>query len=155
MTRLKKIIGYFGGLCGISLGFLIGEWHMFLTILLIMQGLDILTGLAKAFYLGILSSHKISKGMIKKAMVWVVIIIANFIDAILFDGSSVVRMGVVFMYIAMEGLSIVESLAEMDVLVPDEVKKYLGQIKDKGSKEMEKDKEVNNEDSNEIKKDPS
>ncbi|MYL44576.1 holin [Virgibacillus halodenitrificans] len=89
----------------------------FLHLLLLLMILDILTGLFKAWKNGNLWSRKSLFGYARKVLVLVVIILANVVDQILGLNGAVAHATVIF-YIANEGLSIMENLAEVDVLVP-------------------------------------
>jgi len=89
----------------------------FLHLLLLLSGLDILTGLVKAWKNKNLWTRKSLFGYARKLMILVVIILANVIDQILNLNGAVTYATVLF-YIANEGLSILENLAEIGVLVP-------------------------------------
>lgn len=89
----------------------------FLHLLLLMMALDVMTGLVKAWKNDRLWSRKSLFGFARKILVLVVIILANVIDQILGLNGAVTYATVLF-YIANEGLSIVENLAEVGVLVP-------------------------------------
>lgn len=89
----------------------------FLDLLLLLMGIDIVTGIFKAVKNGNLWSRKSLFGYARKILVFGVIIMANIIDQILGLNGAVTYATVLF-YIANEGLSIVENLAELDVLIP-------------------------------------
>ncbi len=89
----------------------------FLHLLLLLMALDILTGVFKAIKKGNLWSRKSLFGYARKLMILVVIILANVVDQILGMGGAITYATVLF-YIANEGLSILENMAEIDVLVP-------------------------------------
>ncbi|MFQ3543668.1 phage holin family protein [Halobacillus rhizosphaerae] len=129
------------GLLGISFSFIFGAWTPLLAVLVVMTSLDIITGISKGFYNKKLRSRKMSQGMTRKAMIGVVIILANMLDIVLFAGVPVAKTGTLFFYIAMEGLSIIENLAQMNVPLPTFIKKYLLVLKQKG----ENPNEINNE----------
>lgn len=110
-----------------------GTWTPLLTVLCVMIALDIITGITKGFYKKELRSRNMSQGMIRKAMIFIVIILANMIDITVFGGVSVCRMAVVTFYIAYEGLSILENLGQMDVPLPDFIKSHLELLRDKSN----------------------
>lgn len=89
----------------------------FLHLLLLLMALDIITGIFKAAKNGNLWSRKSLFGYARKLLVLVMIILANTIDQILNLGGTLTFATVLF-YIANEGLSIVENMAELGVLVP-------------------------------------
>ncbi|WP_305751816.1 phage holin family protein [Mammaliicoccus sciuri] len=101
--------------------------------LMILMGLDIVTGLSKAVKNKSLWSRKSMFGFARKVMIFCIIVLANIIDQILGLNGGLLMI-TIFYYIANEGLSIVENCAEMGVLVPKEIAEKLQVIKsDKGS----------------------
>lgn len=109
----------------------------FLYFLMILMCVDIITGFAKAIKNENLWSKKSLRGTAKKMLVFCIIILANIIDMILNLNGALLTMTVLY-YIAHEGLSIVENCAEMDVLVPEQIKEKL-KVMDQDNKN---DKEV-------------
>ncbi|WLY86758.1 holin [Staphylococcus phage 351Saur083PP] len=111
-------------------------FHMFiyagdlklLYFLFVLMIVDIITGFAKAIKNNNLWSKKSMKGFAKKLLIFCIIILANIIDQIL-QLKGGLLMITIFYYIANEGLSIVENCAEMDVLVPEQIKDKLSVIK--------------------------
>lgn len=121
------------GLLGVPASFLFGAWTPLLGILLAFIMLDILTGLAKGFYNRELRSRDMSQGMIRKMMIFVVLIVANSLDFIAFGGTPVAKTATLFFYISMEGLSILENLSLMDVPLPNFIKDHLLVMRDKNN----------------------
>lgn len=110
----------------------------FLHLLLLLMALDILTGVVKAFKNGSLWSRKALFGYARKVMILVVIIVANVIDQVLaLDG--MVAYATVLFYLANEGLSIAENLAQIGVIVPDNLAEKLKHIESKSSRKFEDD----------------
>lgn len=110
--------------------FLFGDVK-FLHLLLLMMVLDIVTGTFKAAKQGNLWSRKSLFGYARKVLVLVVIVLANVVDQILGLQGAVVYATVIF-YIVNEGLSILENLSDMDVVVPKNLQDKLRDI-DKGN----------------------
>ncbi len=102
----------------------------FLHLLLLLMGLDIVTGIFKAWKNQNLWSRKSLFGYARKLMVLVVIILANVVDQILNMNGAITYATVLF-YIANEGLSILENMAELNVLVPTHLAKKLKVIDNK------------------------
>ena len=69
------------------------------------------------------------KGLIKKGLALLVVLLGALLDRAV--GQSVFRNMVVWFYIANEGLSILENLAQAGVPFPAGVKKMLEQLRDK------------------------
>lgn len=108
-----------------------GDMYLLYAVLIFMV-IDIITGWAKAIKNGNLWSTKSVYGAGRKVLALFVVIISNIIDNILnLNGALVVI--IMFYYIATEGLSILENLAEMNVPFPEQIKDKLEVLKDKGS----------------------
>src|SRR5690625_1137581 len=106
--------------------FLFGDVK-FLHLLILLMALDIITGVFKAIKNENLWSRKSLFGYARKMLVLVVIILANVIDQIL-GLSGAVTYATVLFYIANEGLSIIENLAHVGVLVPPNIAEKLNSI---------------------------
>lgn len=135
---MDTIFGKFSAIIGACVGFLFGGWHEILTILLVAQALDIITGFMKQQMFMSLSSKEMYDGLLKKFSVWIVIVLAHMIDLILFKNGVLVT-GAAMMYFANESLSVVENLGEMGIIVPKNMVKYLKQVREKS--EVDSDKE--------------
>ncbi|MFF2174982.1 holin family protein [Lysinibacillus sp. NPDC058147] len=96
----------------------------FLHLLLLLMGLDILTGIFKAVNNGNLWSRKSLFGYARKLLVLIVIITANIIDQVL-SLSGTLTFATVLFYIANEALSIIENMAQLGVLVPQQLAEKL------------------------------
>ncbi|WP_107841224.1 phage holin family protein [Metasolibacillus meyeri] len=96
----------------------------FIDLLLILMALDIVTGLFKAWKNGNLWSRKSLFGYARKLLILVVIITANIIDQVLSLGGTLTFATVLF-YIANEALSITENMAQLGVLVPQNLAEKL------------------------------
>ena len=96
----------------------------FLYFLMILMIVDIVTGFAKAIKNENLWSKRSFRGIAKKTLIFCIIILANIIDMILNLNGALITLTVLY-YIANEGVSIVENCAEMDVLVPEQIKEKL------------------------------
>lgn len=129
MIKLPTITAIFG----VPMVFLFGTWSPLMGVLLVMISIDILTGIAKGLYNKELRSRNMSQGMIRKAMIFVVIIIANMLDVAVFAGLPVAKSAVISFYIGMEGLSVIENLVAMDMPVPAFITQYLKTMKENGN----------------------
>lgn len=115
--------------------FLFGEVK-FLHLLILLMALDIITGVFKAIKDQNLWSRKSLFGYARKMLVLVVIILANVIDQILGLQGAVAYATVLF-YIANEGLSIIENLAKVGVLIPPNIAEKLNSIESKENKDSD------------------
>ena len=100
-----------------------GDMYLLYAVLIFMA-IDILTGWTKAIKNGNLWSTKSIYGAGRKVLALFVVIIGNIIDNILNLNGTLILI-IMFYYIATEGLSILENLAEMDVPFPEQIKDKL------------------------------
>jgi len=96
----------------------------FLHLLLLLMGLDIITGIFKAIKNGNLWSRKSLFGYARKLLILIVIITANIIDQVLSLNGTLTFATVLF-YIANEALSITENMAQLEVLIPKQLAEKL------------------------------
>ena len=106
----------------------------YLDLLLLLSFIDVFTGVVKAVKDKTLRSRYAWFGYVRKFMSFVVVILANIIDQIC-NLNGVLVFGTVLFYIANEGLSIVENLAQMGVKVPGFIKDKLQVIEDESQNE--------------------
>lgn len=117
-------------LTGTSLSFLIGGWHVSLTVLVVFMVIDIVTGVIVSLVQKRLSSKIAFVGFLKKATIMIVIVLANLLDVLTASASGipVFRTMAIYFYIGMEGLSITENLARIGVPLPKGLKERLLQL---------------------------
>lgn len=96
----------------------------FLHLLLLLMGLDIITGIFKAVKNGNLWSRKSLFGYARKILILIVIVTANIIDQVLSLGGTLTFATVLF-YIANEALSIIENMAQLEILIPKQLAEKL------------------------------
>lgn len=111
--------------------YLLGGLDIALKSLLIIMLIDYITGVASALYNKELSSIIGFKGIIKKFSYLCIIALAVILDN-LTGQSGVIRTLVIYFFVANDGLSILENIAEMDIKLPDKLKQALLEIKNKG-----------------------
>ena len=132
---LDKVLLVSGGL----MGFIFGGWHELMGVLLVIQGLDVLTG----FLVGVknkgVSSKEMRLGLIRKAGVWILVIFAHMLDVVLFKGSMVAQMSILMAFVFQEGLSLTENLGNLGIIVPESVSEYLAQVKNKSANQSEEE----------------
>ena len=110
-----------------------GDMYLLYAVLIFMA-IDVLTGWAKAIKNGNLWSTKSVYGAGRKVLALFVVILGNIIDNILnLNGTLVII--IMFYYIATEGLSILENLAEMNVPFPEQIKDKLKVMQESNKEE--------------------
>lgn len=111
--------------------YLLGGVDIALQSLLIVIVIDYLTGIASAIYNKELSSKIGFKGIIKKFSYLLVVALSVVIDNLL-GQSGLIRSLVIYFFVANDGLSIIENMAEMNIKLPQKLIDTLEQIKKKG-----------------------
>lgn len=111
--------------------YLLGGIDIAIQSLLIVIVIDYLTGIASAIYNKELSSKIGFKGIIKKFSYLLVVALSVVIDNLL-GQSGLIRSLVIYFFVANDGLSILENMAEMNIKLPQKLIDALEQIKKKG-----------------------
>lgn len=111
--------------------YLVGGFDIAIQSLLIVMVVDYLTGIASAIYNKELSSKIGFKGILKKFSYLCVVALSVVIDN-LTGQSGLIRTLVIYFFVANDGLSIIENMAEMGVKLPQKLIDALEQIKKKG-----------------------
>jgi len=124
---------------GTFLTWLFGIWDTALAILVLFIILDYATGVIKGYIKKELSSDVGFKGIARKAIILVVLIVAVALDRLLNTGTWVFRTLVCYFYIANEGLSILENCGSLGLPLPAKIKDALEQLKDGNKKEIKEE----------------
>lgn len=126
---MSKIIKTIFSFLSTSLIYLLGGWDVALQSLLIVIILDYLTGISKSYVSKKLNSNKGLKGIVKKLSMLCMVAIACIVDRVAGE-TGLIRTLVIYYLVANEGLSIIENLSEMNILVPKILKDKLEQLRD-------------------------
>lgn len=108
--------------------YLFGGWDVALGILITFMILDYITGVVWAFIQKTLNSEVGFKGLVKKCMILVVLIIATMLDRLLNTETWIFRTLVAYFYIANEGISLLENISNLGVPIPTKIKDALEQL---------------------------
>lgn len=125
---MKEFISSVLACIGTTFVYLIGGMDIAITCLLIAITIDYLSGLIKAYECKVLSSKIGFRGILKKVGVLLVVMLAVLIDRVT-GNTGAIRTLVVYYFVANEGLSIIENLAEAGVPIPKSLKKALKSLK--------------------------
>lgn len=128
---MKHIINDIASVIFTTFVYLIGGFDIAIQSLLIVMVVDYLTGIASAIYNKELSSKLGFKGIIKKFSYLCVVALSVVIDN-LTGQSGLIRTLVIYFFVANDGLSIIENMAEMGVKLPQKLIDSLEQIRKKG-----------------------
>lgn len=111
--------------------YLLGGWDIAIQSLILIMIIDYITGVLSALYNKELSSKIGFKGILKKFACLLVVTLSVVIDSLL-GQSGLIRSVVIYFFVANDGLSILENLAEMNVKLPEALKDALEQLQNRG-----------------------
>ena len=111
--------------------YLLGGWDIALKCLIVVIVIDYLTGVLSAIYNKKLNSNIGTKGIVKKVGYLCIVALSTIID-IITGQTGVIRTLVIYFFVANEGISIIENIAEMGVPMPKKLIDALEQLKKKG-----------------------
>lgn len=117
------------------LGYFLGGCDGLLYTLLAFTAMDYITGVMCAVNDKTLSSEVGFRGICRKVLIFMLVGIANILDADVIGTGSVLRTAVIFFYISNEGVSLLENAAHLGLPVPEKIKTVLEQIHDRAEKE--------------------
>ncbi|HII4514067.1 TPA: phage holin family protein [Clostridium perfringens] len=135
---MEKVFDYLKAIIvAIGTGFtwLFGAWDTPLATLVVFIILDYITGLTRGYVNKELSSDVGLKGIARKAMIFIVLIVAVMLDRLLNTGSWMFRTLVCYFYIANEGISLLENGAALGLPIPEKLKDALVQLRE-GKKKL-------------------
>ena len=120
------VIGFFGG------------WTALLTALVAVMAVDYVSGVFVALNnksqkteSGGLSSKVGFKGLLKKGMILLVVLVATLVDKVIGSDGMICQSAAICFYIANEGLSVLENAALLGLPVPSAVRRALDDIREK------------------------
>ena len=117
------------------LGYFLGGCDGLLYALLAFVVIDYITGVMCDVNDHTLSSEVGFRGICRKVLIFMLVGIANILDADVVGTGSVLRTAVIFFYISNEGVSLLENAAHLGLPVPEKIKTVLEQLHDRAEKE--------------------
>lgn len=122
-------------LVGLSafISFAVGGFDYLFNILALLITIDYITGLVKSVLEDKTSSKECYKGILKKSMIFVVIILGNQLDKVAATNGTFRNMCIYF-YIGNEGISMLENLTIIGVPFPKQLKDILIQVNEDKNK---------------------
>ncbi len=139
-NSLEKLFNWVSVWCAVIGGYILGlfgSWDTLLKWLIAFMILDYLTGLLKAVYLRRVSSEIGFRGIIKKAVILVVVIVANGVQRLIGDVIPA-REIVIMFFLANEGISILENATVIYPKMPEPLKAILLQIREDNNNKNKK-----------------
>ncbi len=133
--KIQLILSVIGGAVMSALG----GCDMLLGVLLAFCVADYISGILLAIKNKTLNSKKGTWGLLKKALIFLVVFLAHMLDMV--TGLGAIRSIVVMFYISNEGISVLENLGNLGVKYPQKIKNVLEQLEDENdnTKDTESD----------------
>lgn len=131
---MKKIVILKDYVCFITsflftcFSYLFGGWDVALQSLILVMGIDYLTGVCKGIKNKNLNSKVGGEGILKKAGYLLVVMLAVILDRLV-GGTEAVRTFVIYSFVANESLSILENWGSMGLKLPKKIFELLEQLK--------------------------
>ena len=141
---MENLLNYFKIIVmaiGTGVTWLLGSWDTALVVLIAFMALDYATGVLRAWINKEVSIDIGLKGIARKTVIFVVLIVAVLLDRLLNTGTWVFRTLICYFYIANEGISLLENCAGLGLPIPEKLKDALVQLKDGEKKELSKEQE--------------
>lgn len=127
---MQPNLGMACAVLGSILVFSFGIWSESLTLLLLVMGVDYLTGVIASLREGKgLNSSIGFWGLGRKGLMLLVVLIAHRIDVLL--GENIAMGGAIYFYIVNELLSIMENYGRMGLPLPDRLRKAVQILRDR------------------------
>ena len=139
---MENILNYFKiiiAALGTGITWLFGTWDTALIVLVAFMALDYLTGVLRAIVNQEVSSDTGLKGIARKTVIFIVLIVAVLLDRLINTGTWVFRTLVCYFYIANESISLLENCSALGLPIPEQLKDALMQLKDGEKKELNRE----------------
>lgn len=130
-NAIQMILAAAGG----WLGYFLGGCDGLLIALVVFVAVDYVTGVMCAVVDKKLSSEVGFKGICRKVLIFLLVGIANVLDAEVLKTGSILRTAVIFFYLSNEGISLLENAGHLGLPIPKKMKKVLKQLHDRSEKE--------------------
>lgn len=139
--KWDKIASAIFALTGSIVNYLLGGWDLALKTLLLFMALDYILGVLCGGKKKKLSSEIAFNGILKKVAILAVVTVAVGLDQAV-NGQGLLRSLVLFFYIGLEGISILENATLLGAPIPDELRDKLLQLKEGNKKELGEDSDL-------------
>ncbi len=134
--KIEEVFNLIVAAIATSITWLFGTWDIALIVLVCFMILDYITGLVRAYINKTVSSDVGLKGIARKSLILIVLIIAVLLDRLLNAGTWVFRTLVAYFYISNEGISLLENCVVLGLPVPEKLQDALLQLKEGNKKEL-------------------
>lgn len=134
MDKILEYLKYAVATLGTVITWFLGTWDTAIMVLVAFMVVDYVTGVIKGWYTKELSGDVGLKGIARKFLILLVLMVAVLLDRLLNTGTWVFRTLACYFYIANEGISILENVVVLGLPVPNKLKEALIQLKDSKDK---------------------
>ena len=118
---------------------LLDGWDIALEILLIVMALDYLTGVVAAFRTKTVSSSAGYSGLVKKASIFIIVILAAQMDRVIGNDNHIFRNCTALFFTANDAISILENAGKMGMKLPAFLKNALVKLQQQNEKKASQD----------------
>ena len=109
--------------------FLFGQFDMILKVLLVIIGIDYISGVCSAIYQKRLNSKIGLKGIIKKIGYLLIVILTTLFDRMINDNSFAIRNLIIYFFISNEAISICENWSTLGLPLPKKIYEVFDKFK--------------------------
>ena len=102
-----------------------------LYVLIAFVVLDYITGILLAIHEKKLSSNIGYKGIAKKVLIFVIVVMGTIIDRYVIGAGNTLRTVIIVFYTSNEGISIIENASHMGLPIPSKIKEILKDLEEK------------------------
>ena len=134
MDKLDGVFPIFLGFCGAGIGYFLGGFDTALYTLVTFLILDYVTGVLVALKTKKFNYDVGFWGIFKKLFVLILIGIGASLDNVLGMQEAVVRMTLIFFYLGIEGLSILQNASSLGIPIPSILTNWFDSLKKEGEK---------------------
>ncbi len=128
---MKNVCDTVVAVLGAMIGFLFGPIDGMFYALIAFVVLDYISGVIAAAFSKELSSSVGFRGICKKVLLLSIVALGNIIDVQIIGSGSTLRTAVIFVFLANEGISLLENGAKLGLPVPKSLTRILEQLKNK------------------------
>lgn len=132
----ENTIKYITATIGTVFTWLFGSWDTALIVLVCFMVLDYITGVLRSYVNKTVSSDVGLRGIARKSVILIVLIVAVLLDRLLNAEIWVFRTLVAYFYISNEGISLLENCVGLGLPVPEKLQDALLQLKEGNKKEL-------------------
>lgn len=125
---MKNLISFTTGTLLTGIAYFLGGWDTAIQTLILVMGIDYITGVIKAIKKKKLNSKTGLWGIAKKFGYLLIVMLSVVMDKIVAD-TGAIRTMVIYFFVANDGISILENWGEMGLPLPQKIFNVLEQLK--------------------------